>query len=147
LILSNIETIYEDPSFGDLMKRKANLFQLVESLNDVNARQQLSNFMKVYIETGVFMLKFIDSQYWLDKPNKIQNEFSLDSCIVNAINIGVAKLKKDRMILDITNSEALAKDTIENGLNKDLNRRKKDIGLIQTKAIAKDNKRNKRNKK
>jgi len=143
-ILSNIETIYEDPAFGDLLTRKSNLIQLVETVDDASARQQLKNFMKVYIETGVYILKKADSYYWLDRANKIQNEFSLDYCLTKAINLGIEDLKASRLILDVTNSEALAADVIESTLTKNIADTKRSQGLIQTKALTKDNKKNKK---
>jgi len=146
-ILSNIETIYEDPAFGDLLKRKSNLIQLVETVNDVNARIQLQNFMKIYMETGVYILKKADSYFWLDRANKIQNQFSLDYCLTKAINLGIEDLKASRLILDVTNSEALAADVIESTLTKNIADVKRSQGLIQTEALTKDNKKNKKNKK
>jgi len=140
LISSNYEVIYEDSAFGNLLKRKGNLAQLVEATKDPNATIQLTNFMKTYVGVGVFILKTADELYWFDKENKIPGEFSLDYCLTRAINIGVEKLKLNRMILDVTNTEALAEQTIEKTFD-DLNKqRKREIGVVQTNALKNNNK-------
>jgi len=140
MISSNFEVIYEDTAFGDLLKRKSNLAQLVEATKDANATQQLTNFMNTYVGVGVFILKTADELYWFDKVLKIPGEFSLDYCLTRAINIGVEKLKLNRMILDVTNTEALAKQTIEKTFDDQIKTRKREIGVVQTNALKNNNK-------
>jgi len=137
LITSNIETILEDNSWGDLLERRANLMNLYESTKDPQAGIQLKNFMKIVIDAGLLALKTADELYWLDRDQKIQNEFSLGFCLAKGIDLAVSKLKLNRVIEDKNNPEAIAKEKIEETFNKQIRDRKKEIGLIQTNALKK----------
>jgi len=134
-IKSNCEILMEEPSFLDLLDRKANYYYFFISMKTQETADALSNFMKSIYDAMISALKFADQLYWKNKTARVRSEYSLEYCLLKGINNASSQLRLSEIINDIQQPNKLLKEHVEEQFEDMVDDIKKQTGDDVNKAL------------